>query len=553
MFTFYKVTVFSSHDWLVSLLKDDEVRKIADKGALERLLSQTNFLVGYDNYSLDDKLLASILKGLDPFETLQKIRSKKRFTLSIQNPITIDLKQELPSLDLKEIQANLSYDITDDDIDQDLKTMESIFKEREDYFTAKFEVVKEFELDASNLKKTRVNLASEILKGRKGKDDNRLELSFDKKMTKNELPEPVLNFYKGIQKQFKSGHDFKDLEKKRFTFKLAGLDHIYGFGGLHAAKNNYAAEGHFMQIDVKSYYPTLILNNGFLGDKALDRYKRIYQTRKELQEQKHSKEEAYKLITNIVYGGLKSKWTNLYNPQMANNVVVNGQLILTHLILLLENFCELIQTNTDGIIIKYEPIMKDSIIKIIKLFEKHYSLEFEMDYIKQIAQRDVNNYVIKYENDKIHARGRYSNFQGGSYERNSLTIIDKALVDYYMNGVKPNRTVLNEWRNNNLERFQYVVKAGKFDGMAHEKKEDTLFSGTYDSRFEKLPNVNRVFASRNKYFGSIYKTKKEAETKYTKVPYTSENCFVWNRSLEDLNKRHIDLNWYIREVEKWIF
>src|SRR5690625_7562118 len=97
----------------------------------------------------------------------------------------------------------------------------------------------------------------------------------------------------------------------------------------------------------------------------MDDYKRIYNTRKELQTNEDKKEEAYKLITNIVYGGLKARWNNLYNPQMSNSVVVNGQLILTHLILLLKNFCELIQTNTDGLIIKYEPVMKDSILKEI--------------------------------------------------------------------------------------------------------------------------------------------------------------------------------------------
>lgn len=553
MFTFYKVTASGYNDWSAVFMKDDEITTIIDKGALERLLSQTNFLVGYNNYSMDDKLLASILKGMDPYESLQKIISKKRFTLNLQNPISIDLKQELPDLDLKEIQANLSHDITDDDITQDLKTMQFIFKEREDYFTSKFEVVKEFQLPASSLKKTRVNLASDILKSRKGKDAERLNLSFDKQLAVTELPEPVIDFYKDVQTQFKNGRDFKDLEKQKFTFKLAGLDHFYGFGGLHAAKNNYASEGHFMQIDVKSYYPSLILNNGFLSGKAQDYYQAIYNDRKKLQALGSPIEKAYKLILNIVYGGLKSKWTNLYNPQAANNVVVNGQLILTHLILLLEKFCEIIQTNTDGIIIKYEPVMKELIIKIVHLFGEHYSLDFTIDYIKQIAQRDVNNYVIKYDDNTLHARGRFSNHEGGNYERNSLTIIDKALVDYYMDGIKPNRTVLNEWRANRLERFQNVVKAGKFDGMAHEMKEDTLLEGTYTSHFEKLPDVNRVFASRDKYSGSIYKTKKGAETKYTKVPYTSENCLVWNESLDKLNKRHIDLNWYIKEIEGWIF
>lgn len=549
MFTFYKVVVFAT-GWIVKFLHEGEEIEINnDKGALKRLLSKINFLVGYDNYQFDDKLLASILKGVDPFDTLIKMKEGRRITFNLQNPISIDLKQELGDLNIEETKYNLGYGSDKDDIE----IMQLIFKKREDYFTSKFEVVKEFRLQASSLKMSRVNLASDVLKSRKGNDKERLNITYDERLSMKELPKQVLGFYKDIQERFKNGEDYQELENEKFTFKLAGLDHLYGFGGLHAAKTNYVGEGHFMQIDVKSYYPSLILNNSFLDGKAKDYYRAIYNDRKKLQQLDSPIEEAYKLILNIVYGGLKSKWTNLYNPQAANNVVVNGQLILTHLILLLENFCELIQTNTDGIIIKYEPVMKASIVKIIKLFEQHYSLQFDIDYINKIAQRDVNNYVVRYMDGSLNARGRFANYDGGNFERNSLAIIDKALVDYYMNGIKPNRTVLNEWRANKLEVFQNVVKAGKFDGMAHEQKEDTLLEGTYSSRFVDLPNVNRIFATRDKYLGSVYKTKKGLETKYTKVPYTSDNCLVWNESLDKLNKRLIDLNWYIKEIENWLF
>src|SRR5690625_3673446 len=137
MFTFYKVDVDSPYDWKAIFMKDDEMTTIKnDKGALERLLSQTNFLVGYDNYQFDDKLLASILKGIDPFETLMKIKGKKRITFNLQNPITIDLKQEL-STELDEIKLNLGYGSTHDN----LEVMKEIFKLRENYLMSKFEVV----------------------------------------------------------------------------------------------------------------------------------------------------------------------------------------------------------------------------------------------------------------------------------------------------------------------------------------------------------------------------------------------------------------------------
>src|SRR5690625_911731 len=549
MFTFYKMLA-DQNGWQSTLLKDNEVTEIRnDKRALQVLLSKTNYLVGYNNYNIDDKLLASVLSDIDPYESLKKIRSNKRFSLRLQNPISIDLKQELWNLELDEIKLNLGYGSKEDD----LKTMQEIFKEREDYLTSKFEVVQEFRLPADRVKKTRVGLAADVLRSRKSTDKDRLNIKYDERLKTNELPKQILEFYKNIENEFKKGTDFKELEREKFTYKLAGLDHVFGFGGLHAAKENYVSSGNFMQIDVKSYYPTLILNNSFLDERAIDKYKQIYNTRLELQKQKDTKEEAYKLITNIVYGGLKSKWSNLYNPQMSNSIVVNGQLILTHSVLLLNNFCELIQSNTDGIIIKYEPVMRESIIKIIKLFEDRYNLQFDIDYITKIAQKDVNNYVIKYKDGTIHGIGRFANFDGGNFARNSYAIIDKALVKYYMNDVKVNRTIMNEYRKGNLQAFQYVVKSGKYDGMAQEIKQDTLFKDYKQSSLKKIDNVNRVFATRNKNLGSIYRVREQAETQYVKVPYTSEYCLVWNESLDKLNRRLIDLNWYIKETERWLF
>lgn len=574
MFTFFDMEVYK-YDWMAVFEQDGQITKIHnDKSALERFLSSVQMLVGYNNYNYDDKIVASILKNMDPYNASQKIISNKRFGLRLNKPLTLDVMQELRGVSLKEAQANLGYNIIETPIDFNIdrqlskKELEQVFKycendvlitkrlfeERKNYFTSKFEIVQEFKLPATSLKKTNANLAADVLEAKKtkGADDKRLILKYDNRLQKHELPKPVVEFYKNVQNMFEGDASYQELEREKFTFKLAGLEHVYGFGGLHAAKENYVDEGQFMQIDVKSYYPTLLINNSFLEDKALERYEAIYKGRQKLKKFNDSKEESYKLILNIVYGGLKSPWNKLYNPQVANNIVVNGQLILTHLIVLLDNFCELIQTNTDGLIIKYDEEMKPSILKLIKLFEEHYSLKFDIDYINKLAQRDVNNYVVRYDDGRLNAKGRFANYDGGNFERNSLTIIDKALVDYYINGIKTNKTVINTWRKNELEFFQYVTKAGKFDGMAQEIRQDTLFDVKETVGFKELKNVNRIFAGKDERLGAVYKTKKEKETKYTKVPYTSDNCFVFNDDLKKLNKRKIDLNWYIKEVEKWL-
>lgn len=571
MFTFFDLEVYK-YDWLAVFERDGSLTKIHnDSEALRSFLSTISILVGYNNYSYDDKIIASILRNIDPYETSQKILNGKRFNLRLQNPITLDVMQELKGVSLKEAQANLGLSIIETPIDfnlnrklskqeieqvfeyctNDVLVTKELFEKRESYFASKLEIVREFELPAASMKKTRANLAAEVLKAKPSTDKDRLKLTYDKRLPKHELPKPVLDFYEDIQSRYQQGENFEDLEKEKFSFNLAGIEHQYGFGGLHAAKENYKGEGNYMQIDISSYYPSLIINNNFIT--SIDEFKKIYDTRMKLKASGDSKQGVYKILLNSTYGAMKSKYNKLYNPQMANNIVVNGQLIITHLICLLENFAELIQTNTDGIIVRYEKGFEKSILNLLELFEERYNLKFDVDFIKKIAQKDVNNYVVMYKDGTIAAKGRFANFEGGDFERNSLAVIDKALVDYYMNGVKINRTVIDLWKNNKLEFFQTVAKAGKYDGMAQEVLEENLFGGLDTAGFKPLQNVNRIFAAKDKRLGSVYKTREENETKYTKVPYTSENCLVWNDSLDKLDKRKINLNWYIKEIERLMF
>ncbi len=552
MFNFYKVAVIDG-DWYALFIDQDDKETLIknDKGALERLLSKINYLVGFNNYQFDNKILASILRDLDIKDSYDKITNNKRFRLAIQNPITIDVSQELRNLDVTEAQANMLQSIDEIILPDQVKVIKEIFQKRESYFLSKFEIVKEFKLPAENVKKTRANLAAAVLKNKAKTDRNRLDIKFDGRINMNELPNEVVGFYKNIISKYKEDQDYQSLEKERFIYRLNDLDHLYGFGGLHAAKEKYVGTGNFMQIDISSYYPSLIINNSLIDNLAI--FKKIYHTRQQLKLSKDDKEEVYKVLLNSVYGSMKNKYSDFYNPQAGNIVAVNGQLILTHLILLLGNFCELIQSNTDGIIIKYEDQFKHSILKIVKLFEKHYGLSTSIDYIKKIAQRDVNNYVMQLENDEIIARGIFSKYEGGDFEQNSMTIIDKALVDYFIKGTRPNRTIMNAYKNNEFERFQHIVKAGSFDGMAHEIKDKTLFDGTFSSSFKPIEKVNRVFASRNDLDGAVYKVKNGREMQYSKMPYTSEHCFIHNGSLNEINKRRIDLNWYIKEVNKLVF
>lgn len=569
MFKVYDFEVFPN-DWMVVILdlNTNKITKIHnDKAALESSLSSKDILIGFNNYYYDDIILWAIKTDQNPYKISQQIIDGTFKRKVSCGHLTIDTKQETDNnLSLKEVMANLGLDIfetpvdfekenlTDEEIERvfqyctnDVKATAELFKLREDYFSTKFEIVETFKLLPSDIKKTRANLAARVLNAVKIKEHkhDRLNIRFDERLSIEELPKPIVEFYQNVKEQYLNGVDAKELEKQQFEYKLCGLVHKYGFGGLHAAKENYVGEGNFLHIDAKSFYPTLIINNNFVSRAATkpERFKEIYNERFKLVEQKDPKEYVYKIILNAKAGACKSEYNALYDPLQFNNIVVNSQLILTHLIMLLEPFCELVQSNTDGLIVKYEESFREAIDEVIERFSKHYQITFAVNEINKIAQRDVNNYCVRYTDGKVKAVGFMKHFEGGSYEQNSLTIVDTALVNYYMYDVPIQKTVINTFKKD-ISAFQIVAKSGKFDGIVWEVFENG------GMKMREVQKVNRVFATKDPKCGGVFKVR---DGKYQKVPNSPEQSYIWNRSINEMDKRKIDLNWYVKMIQKQLF
>ncbi len=73
---------------------------------------------------------------------------------------------------------------------------------------------------------------------------------------------------------------------------------------------------------------------------------------------------------------MKSEFNTLFDPKQANNICINGQIILTQLVLELAPYCQLIQSNTDGIVVKYKEADYDKVVDIVTNFGKRFGLTF---------------------------------------------------------------------------------------------------------------------------------------------------------------------------------
>lgn len=225
---------------------------------------------------------------------------------------------------------------------------------------------------------------------------------------------------------------------------------------------------------------------------------------------------------------------------MANNICINGQLLLIDLIEQIEkrfgDTCQLIQANTDGILVKLEsPDLYDKYVSVCKEWESRTGYELEHDIYQRVIQRDVNSYIII--NDKGNVKAKGPVVKKLSPIDNDLPIINHAIKEYYINGIPVEETINN---CNELIKFQKIYKVTSAYKCA-------VHNG------EELPNkVYRVFASKDQSNSAIYKLKigKDTPDLFAGSP---KHVFINNnRIIGEPVPDELDRQWYIDEAKNRI-
>lgn len=559
----YDFEVFSN-DWLV-IFKNDQSTVIFhnDQYALKKWIKENRpILVGFNNFYYDDKILHKLLCSYyslpsDVYKTSQILIKNQEKIWSKLPILTLDTRQELSkNISLKAIEAHLGWDIvecsipwdidrklTDEELDEvtkycvhDVDATLKIWKLREEYFSGKLNLVNEFDLYYTDMKKTRASLSALVLEADYNYKPPRDRFSFDydPNVDWSYISPNLRWFFKKMDRDYRLGCKAKDIEDSCICLPFAGVKHTIGLGGIHAGIPNYKSEGNLLHIDVGSYYPALMINNNWISraSKNPERFSEIRDTRFRLKKVGDPRQEGYKIILNSTYGATNArskkdeniKFNALFDPKMSNSVCVNGQLILIQLVQELRNYCKLIQSNTDGLIV--EPYNYEKVTKIIDDFSRRFNLTFSKIKIKKIVQRDVNNYAIQTEKGKIKAKGI---FGLKNWENNFLNIIPKALQNYFFHGISVDETI----KNADILDFQMIAKkSGNYEYLELDG--------------EQLQHCNRVFATKNG--GTIYKVK--ANGKKDKVANTSERSTVWNGS--NFDKIELDFNYYTKIIESEI-
>ena len=555
---FYDFEVFKE-DWLVVLINpfnQTEDVIVNDANALTKYYeaNKDDIWVGYNSTRYDQFILKGILCGFNPKKVndfiIEKGKSGWQFSSLFYKIPLLSYDVMLSTYSLKQLEGfmgnaiketSVPFDIdrklTDDEIDETVEYCKSdvyntmqIFVKTKNEFDAVLSLIKTFGLPMSYISKTKAQLSAIILGCEKRKWNDEFNISI--------VPTLHLEKYRAVKEWFLN-EDNRDY-KKSLECDIAGVPHKFGWGGVHGAKEKYHGKGLIVHVDVTSYYPSLMIEYGLLSRNTNkpEKFKEIYDTRVQLKKEGKKKEQApYKIVLNGTYGICKDKMSLAYDPLQANNICINGQLLLIDLIEKLEVIegFELIQSNTDGLIVKIPDTDKhfEQLDDICYEWEQRTKMGLGFDFIDEIWQKDVNNYVFRDVDGNLERKGGYVKELNDL--DNNLPIVNKAIVDYLVHDVPIEQTINS---CNDLKEFQMICKiTSKYRCLVH-------------GNVQLSERCVRVFASRDKNDGGLYKLHNN-KIKPDKFPSTPLACFIVN---EDVNRMNVsdklDREFYINMAKE---
>ena len=551
-----------------------------DKERLEQLYAENknNIWVGFNSRHYDQYIFKGILAGFNPKDINDFIIVKEQPGWKFSNlfskfplnnyDVMLGTDRGLKTFegfmgnDIREssIPFNIQRKLTPEEIaetfeycEHDVENTAAVFLRRKEEFDTMMYFINHFKLPLSCISKTKSQLAAIILGG------NGAGSSFN-----DEFDFPILECldikkYSHVPAWYRNPEN-QDYEKSQLV-KVAGVWHVFAWGGIHGAKGTEVKtdksgklvidkrrsrpvneKGIFLMIDVTAYYPSQQKRFKF-GYRVMDKpenFEFIHGSNIKFKKLGDKKARLpFKIMDNAISGQMKQPSSKLYDPMGNNSICVNGQLMLLDLIEHLEskvpNF-DLIQSNTDGILIKLEDYSHFDIVDdVVYEWEQRTGMEMEIDtFIGEVFQKDVNNYlIVDRETGAVKTKGGYVKKLGElDYD---LPIVNQAITEYMIHGTPVEKTVLG---CDALKEFQQVKKiSSKYECITH-------------GGVPIKERCVRCFASKNASDGGLEKHHATTGEK-AKLEGTPEHAFLVNGSVNEARcPSKLDKQWYINTAKE---
>lgn len=582
----YDCEVFHS-DWLFVFKDGEDYASFwNDPEALKDYIDDNAdaLFVGYNSSRYDQYILKSILAGCDP----EQVKEVNDYIIGTDNlpwehPYLDDFYYPFNDVDLmkdtqmgtslKSIEGHAGMSVEESnvpfDIDRELTGEEreevekycrhdvyataQLLEMRTDYLLTKANLGERAGLEAPRaMALTNAKLTAAVLGAQRAERDDERAYVYPDNLLREFVPAEVFEFFDRVGDL--SVPD-EELWKSKLEIEVGGCPVTLGFGGIHGALPKWKGESdskmQLVNADVASYYPSLMIYNGYTSRNMPhpDVFRGIYEERLAAKATgDKATANALKLIVNTTYGATLNQHNDLYDPLMARSVCISGQLYLLelacHLVRDIEGLV-LIQLNTDGILVMAPKNSKTdkTFMAIVNEWQErtHFALEF--DKIKRIWQKDVNNYVMRKTDGSEKVKGGYlvrgASTVGAFSINNNATIVADALRNYLLYDVPVAETVT---ACDDPEKFQLVAKAG-------HKYSEVYQEVLRDGEWQQVPvqKCNRVYATADESLGRLYKVKAE-DGRVAKVESLPEHCLLCNEKPPSI--LNIDKPWYVALAEK---
>lgn len=531
---------------------------------------KNELMVGYNIKHYDQYILQGILAGFNPhdiskwiieknlqgwqysqllrkfplliFDTMLPTKSLKQCEASlgmkiVESSVPFDLDRKLTNQELEEVLAYCKYDVW---ATFEVFLQDGFYLSPQDEYSSSISIIKEFKFPPWYMSKTKAQMGVSVLGAVKRENtDDEFEISIPDNL--------ILGQYEDVGEWFLNPENHwysREVEGRKKPIKnelvrdVAGIPHVFAWGGVHGSVEREIVDGILLLCDFSSLYPNIMVEYNLVsrGVPNPDRYRELLHTRIKLKKQGDPREKSYKIALNGSYGQMKYERSALYDPKMANNVCVHGQLIALDLIEKIEHLGDIINSNTDGVLIRvHNEVEAKEVERICKEVSERVRIGIDIERFQRFIIKDVNNYIGIKENGKLECKGAWVKYQHQlEYDYN---IVSRAIRDYFTLGIPARKTIME---CSDLIEFQIIAKASY-------KYKEVIYGDTV------IPErVNRVFASKDSNDKGIFKVHKETGS-IEKIEMTPEQCFIINDDIRNMQiPSKLDKQWYIDLAERRI-
>lgn len=530
----------TAYDWLLVIIEYQTGAEHVfhnDPIGVEDFIESHDFIyAGYNCKHYDNYILKGVLNRYPP-EEIKKINDwiivdkQDGWTYPFDQPFiklppTTDLMLDLPlRQSLKELEGNMCMDIRESTVDfnidhpwtkeefeemlfyckHDVRATVALLEERMGYLDAKvFNGTREGLTPEESLYRTNGQLSSIALGAKKQEFDDERDILFPNTVKWENIPKEVVDFF---NQTFDEKIPSEILFNKKLKINFLGMEWTFAWGGVHASLENVilVSENGYVLIlaDVTSLYPSLMEEYG-LTSRAIPDPEKFFDMKRERIDAKHKGDKAtannLKVPINTVYGISLQQFSDCYDPRNGRSVCVSGQLLLTDLCVELYKGCKTIQfnnVNTDGVGFAVHISELDKAYEIMEEWQKRTRLELEIEKIKRIILKDINNYILEKEDGSLKVKGAYVSDYKPSFKHNSLSIVATAIVKYFTENIPVEKTILT---CDDPFKFQLIAKTGS----TYQRTVQYLNGEEVD-----VQKVNRVYAVNDEKYGVIKKVKKQ--------------------------------------------